>query len=397
MRGKAIQFGAGSIGRGFMGQLFHESGLEVVFVDVSDAVVAELNARREYSLYIVGSDAQKKQISNVRGIGSMHAEAIADEIASAQIVCTAVGANALQHIALQIAMGISRRYQQSGEPLNILICENLANSAEVLRNAVATNLPVAHREEILVRTGFVRAVVSRMVPVPTAAEREIDLLAIRAESYKHLPVDGRAVVGTLPPIIGVEAIPNFGAQVERKLYLHNCAHAVLGYLGTEAGYIYGYEALHDPAISALLREILDGNANALAAKYYFTPTEDAETKIYIEDLLTRFDNRELGDTCRRLARDPIRKLAPDDRLIGAARLCEHTNVPFDGLAKAIGSALRYVDANDPSAVTLQTMLHEVGFAATLEGVSSIQQDETLFPMVRRMYEYHPRDRASGRA
>ena len=386
MRGKAIQFGAGNIGRGFTSQLFHESGMEVVFVDVSQAVVTELNARREYPLHIVGNDAETKQISRVRAVDAGDVEAVAEEIPGAEIVCTAVGANALQYIAPAIALGLIMRYERSGEPLNILICENLINAAEVLHNAVSSHLPPAHREEILARTGFVQAVVSRMVPIPTEAERERDLLAIRAESYKLLPVDGHAIIGTLPPIIGVEPVPNFTAQVESKLYLHNCAHAVLGYLGHEAGYTFGYEALRDTRTMRLLHDILDRNAEALAAKYGFGQAENAQTKLYIADLLTRFDNRELGDTCRRLARDPIRKLAPDDRLIGAARLCEQHKVPVEGLATAIGSALRYSVIDDPSAVLLQEMLRESGLTATLARVCDIHQDEPLFDLVQQSYD-----------
>ncbi|HPP75292.1 MAG TPA: mannitol-1-phosphate 5-dehydrogenase, partial [Armatimonadota bacterium] len=49
---KAVQFGAGNIGRGFIGQLFHESGYEVVFVDVVPDVVRLLNEQRCYTLRI---------------------------------------------------------------------------------------------------------------------------------------------------------------------------------------------------------------------------------------------------------------------------------------------------------------------------------------------------------
>jgi mannitol-1-phosphate 5-dehydrogenase len=40
---KAVMYGAGNIGRGFIGQLFSESGYHVVFIDIADSVVDRLN------------------------------------------------------------------------------------------------------------------------------------------------------------------------------------------------------------------------------------------------------------------------------------------------------------------------------------------------------------------
>src|SRR5262249_1569730 len=157
----------------------------------------------------------------------------------------------------------------------------------------------------------------------TEAERRADPLAIRVEAYKRLPVDGTAVVGALPSLVGVETVDNFEAYVERKLYVHNCAHAVLGYLGHIAGHTYGYEALRDSRMASLLRGGVDETGEALIRKHGFTPEERAA---HVADLLDRFQNEDLGDTCRRLARDPLRKLAPEDRLTGAARLCESQGI-----------------------------------------------------------------------
>jgi mannitol-1-phosphate 5-dehydrogenase len=213
-----------------------------------------------------------------------------------------------------------------------------------------------------------------MVPLQTEADRADDPLAIRVEAYKRLPVDANAVVGELPPIGGVETVANFEAHVERKLYTHNCAHAVLGYLGHAAGCAYGYEALRDAAIAAQLQAVLQETGEALIRKHGFAPDAHAA---YVADLLARFQNEDLGDTCRRLARDPLRKLAPDDRLVGAARLCESQGIEPASLAAMIGVALRYEDADDPGACALQRLLRAEGREETLRRVCGILPDEPL--------------------
>ncbi|MCS6775241.1 MAG: mannitol-1-phosphate 5-dehydrogenase [Chloroherpetonaceae bacterium] len=382
MRGTAVQFGAGNIGRGFIAQLFHESGLEVVFVDVASDLVEAINARGAYTIQIVGREAQQVRITGVRAIHGQDRERVAAEIAQAEIVCTAVGAGALPHIAPALASGLLARHQRSAPPLNVLLCENLHNAATRFRDMVAVHLPEPLRAPVLAQTGFVQTVVARMVPTLTAEERAADPLSIRVEAYKRLPADAHAVVGTFPPIVGVELVDNFPAWEARKLYTHNCAHAVIGYLGHRAGYVYGHEALRDPRITALLDRVMQETGNALIAQYGFHPQEHAA---HVADLMERFRNESLGDTCQRLARDPIRKLAPGDRLVGAARLCEAQGIVPDALAAVIACALRYADPDDPSAPALQKMIREKGLHETLHQVSGIEPQE---PLAARIHAYY---------
>ena len=383
MRGTAVQFGAGNIGRGFLAQLFHESGLEVVFVDIAPAIVEALNTRGAYEIEIVGPGATRVPIDNVRAVSGRDMVQVAEEIAAAEIVCTAVGANVLPYIAPAIAAGLEARSNRHGAPINILLCENLHDASRVLREAVAACLPEERRDALLANAGFVHAVVSRMVPVQTEADRTLDPLAVRVEAYKRLPVDASAIVGEFPAIAGIEPVPDFEAHVERKLYTHNCAHAVLGYLGHAAGHEYGYQALRDPRIAALLHAVLDETGQALIRKHGLDPEEH---RAHVEDLLVRFQNEGLGDTCRRLARDPIRKLAPDDRLIGSARLCESQEVVPRALAWAIVAALQYEDAQDPAAVELQRQLRDIGREATLRRVCGIAPTENLALLIEEAVE-----------
>ena len=377
---RAVQFGAGNIGRGFIAQLFHESGFDVTFVDVVEPVVARINADGAYTIRIVGPGAADVRIDRINAIHGTDRDGVASAVASCAIACTAVGAGALKYVAPNLAAGLARRLAMGAPPLNVLVCENLHEAGKVLRDLVAANLPADIRDACLAGTGFVQAVVSRMVPIQTPDPH--DPLTVRVEAYKRLPVDANAVVGTLPDIVGVEPVTSFAAHEARKLFTHNCAHAALGYLGWLNGVEYGYEALETPKVRRILDQALDETGSALVQRFGFDPGEHRE---HVADLLARFANRELGDTCYRLARDPLRKLAPSDRLVGAARLCEECGVRTDALACIIASALRFSATDDPSAVQLQQMLREQGTENVLKSVCGIAHDEDLGAAIIREY------------
>jgi mannitol-1-phosphate 5-dehydrogenase len=350
-----------------------------VFVDVSQNLLNAINSRREYAIEIVGASPDRALVSNVRAVDGRDSAAVAREIANCSVACTAVGAGALRYVAPNLAAGLLRRHREGGGPLNVLICENLHGANHILKDLVADCLPEVERDAILAKTGFVQAVVSRMVPLQKS---DGDPLAVRVEAYKLLTIDGRALVGNLPDISGVQPVDNFVAYEDRKLYTHNCAHATLGYLGCERGIELACDALKNPEVSGILRGVLHETSKALVKKHGFDP---AVQNAHVEDLLQRFANRDLGDTCFRLARDPLRKLAPEDRLVGAARLCEELGVETGYLSEVIGSALRFNSPDDSSSVELQARIASTGVETVVKEVCGIRPDEPLGIQVLNAY------------
>jgi mannitol-1-phosphate 5-dehydrogenase len=174
----------------------------------------------------------------------------------------------------------------------------------------------------------------------------------------------------------------FSAYVERKLYIHNAAHAILGYLGYRRGHQYGYEALVDVQIRTVLNQALDESSRALVAEHGLDPLA---TQVHVQDLLARFANRALADPIDRLARDPLRKLRQDDRLVGAARLAERHGVEPEGLATGIAAALAYDNPDDEHAVELQARLAERGLDGVLDSLCHIGKDEHLAALIRGRY------------
>lgn len=123
-------YGAGNIGRGFIGKTFSDSGYEVVFIDINSTVIDRLNADREYPVTIAAAEGYyDEEVQHVRGVNGMNMEELAEEIATADVMATAVGVNILPRVAAPIAKGLELRWQRGVEnPLNIIICENMLDA-----------------------------------------------------------------------------------------------------------------------------------------------------------------------------------------------------------------------------------------------------------------------------
>jgi len=377
---RAVIFGAGNVGRGFLGQLFSESGYRVVFVDIDEPLIHALATDCHYTLRLVDNESQRDlTIGPVTGLLASDTEAVADVISEASIGATAVGARALEHVAPTLAAGIVRRAaREVRQPLNIIVCENLKGAATILCDMVSTHLDEAQREYLRSHVGFVNTVIGRMVPELSESLRAENPSLIIAEPYKELPVDAQGFVGPVPEIVGMEAHDGFELYTARKLYLHNAGHAILGYLGYRRGHVYGYEALADPAIRGVLEAALDESARGIAGRY---GADLSWLQAHVADLMRRFDNRALGDPVVRLARDPLRKLAPEDRLVGAARLAEAAHVWPENLAWGIAGALAYDEPSDPMAVRLVDRVTNEGVSSVMEDVAGIRASEPLGELV----------------
>lgn len=380
----ALMFGAGNVGRGFLGQLFSESGYGVIFVDIDEPLIAALNARRGYTIRLVEDDwAEEVTVAPVQALHAEETSAVARALAEANLAATAVGVRALPHIAPLVAAGVARRAEEGvPAPLNIIVCENLKDAAAIFRRMVGDHLPAARHAYLQTHVGFVDTVIGRMVPPPTPQMRAQDPSLIVVEPYKELPVDRRGFVGPVPEIVGLEPTDDFAFYVARKLYIHNCGHAMLGYLGHLRGHDFGTQALEDAAIRPLLERALAESKHGIAAAHGVDP---ARLETYIGDVTRRLANHALGDTIFRLAHDPLRKLGPEDRLVGAARLVEKAEGTPDALSWGIAGGYCFDDANDPLAVTLQQRMDVEGLDAVLADVSGIEPDEPLAALVRERY------------
>ena len=234
----AVLFGAGCVGRGFLGQLLSESGYTLTFVEIDEPLIAALNARRAYTLRLMENDrCEDLVISAARTLYSRADETLVTALSETSLVTTAVGVRSLPDIAPLIAAGIVRRAERDvTEPLNILSCWNMQDSSGTFKAMVLAHVPIPLHAYTEAHICFVDVVIGRTIPRPTPEMREADCSYIISYTYKKLPVNRSRFVGPLPEIAGLLPTDDFTAYIERKLYLHNCGHAILGYLGYQRGH-----------------------------------------------------------------------------------------------------------------------------------------------------------------
>lgn len=375
---KAVQFGAGNIGRGFIGALLSQSGYHVVFADVVEAVINKVNEDKGYTVHIMDVECEEQKIENISGVNSTKPEAI-DEIATADIVTTAVGLVILPRIAPTIAAAIEKRMEMGvKEPMNMIACENAIRGTSQLRKAVYENLSEEGKAFADEYVGFPDCAVDRIVP-PVRIENSIDVVV---ERYFEWDVEKSGFKGEIPEITGMTLVDDLMAYIERKLFTLNTGHCITAYLGTLRQIPTIDQAIADEEIYAIVSAAMKESGAGLIKKHGFDADKHAA---YIEKIIGRFKNPHLKDDVTRVGREPLRKLSPTDRLIKPLMTAAGYGLPVDHMLVGVGAALHYNNPEDKQSVELQDKIKANGVKATVAEITGIE-DERIIDAIVAEYE-----------
>ncbi|MBH2653818.1 MULTISPECIES: mannitol-1-phosphate 5-dehydrogenase [Serratia] len=367
---KALHFGAGNIGRGFIGKLLADAGVEVTFADVNQTVLDLLNSRKSYSVHVVGEQERVERVNNVSAVNS-GSEAAAALIAEADLVTTAVGPQILAKIAGTIAKGLVLRHQQGNvQPLNIIACENMVRGTSQLKQHVFAALPQDEQAWVEQHVGFVDSAVDRIVPPADSS----DPLEVTVETFSEWIVDQTQFKGQPPAIAGMELTDNLMAFVERKLFTLNTGHAITAYLGQRAGLQTIRDAILEPAIRRVVKGAMEESGAVLIKRYGFDADKHAA---YINKILGRFENPYLHDDVERVGRQPLRKLSAGDRLIKPLLGTLEYGLPHANLIQGIAAAMSYRSEQDPQAQELAELLNTLGPKAALAQISGLPAESEV--------------------
>ncbi|HET6826808.1 MAG TPA: mannitol-1-phosphate 5-dehydrogenase [Amnibacterium sp.] len=385
---KAVHFGAGNIGRGFVGQLLHESGYEVVFADVADALIDALRVADSYTVHEIGATGRTHVVTDFRAVNSRTEEgALIEEIASADVVTTAVGPRVLPFVAPVIARGIQRRIEAGddvdGERLAVFACENAINATDGLKALVRAALPEALADALDATAVFANTAIDRIVPAqdPDAG------LDVTLEPFFEWVIDRSPFDGEPPAITGVHWVDDLAPFIERKLFTVNTAHATAAYHGFQRGIHAITDAMTDPEIRAEVEAAIGETRSLLVAKFGL---DEAEQRAYGEKILGRLSNPELPDTVERVGRGPLRKLSRSERFIGPASQLAERGMPRDALLRAIAAALAFDVPEDAESVELQAILAREEPDGAVTVLTGIEPAHSLFPDLLPLFQARAR-------
>lgn len=375
---KAVHFGAGNIGRGFVACFLHNSGYEVVFADVMDKVVDQLNEQPEYKVIEVGTEGTTENvITNYRAINSKtHHNELVDEIATADVVTCSVGPNILKFIAPAIAQGIQKRSEDL-RPLAVIACENMIDATSALEDHIKDhkNTPPETLDTHSQRARYANSAIDRIVP----AQEPDAGLNVKLEKFYEWVVEQQPFEGEHPSIDGINWVDNLQPFIERKLYTVNTGHATAAYHGYNRRKRTVYDALQDKEILAEVKKALANTSDLIVTK--FETTED-EQAAYVKKIISRIGNPHLEDAVERVGRAPIRKLGRKERFIGPAAALAELGKDCTGLLDAAEMTLRFQNVEgDEESAELAKKMATMDADGIVSEVCGLQKSEKLYPMM----------------
>ena len=392
MNQKILIWGAGKIGRGFLGDLFHQAGYQLVFVDRNKQVVETLNNRLSYTVFYCGSDRQCTDV-RVSGYTALHMpeqDAIIEQLDDCSLVAVAVPVEGLQGVAEFLYAAIKQRMTaHPDKTLDIICCVNAFDPAQKLRDILNTRLASDEKAYCDKHFGFVSALTWRLAIEPDDEQRARDPLAVVTNGYPELPVNKNAFLGGLPPVNGLAFTDNLPEMELRKYYTYNMLHSLYAYMGYFRGHTLAYESIADPVVMQTARGALDEIGQTLMQTCGFTQDD---TDKWNKAALKQLDNPTIKDTLVRLGADTSRKLGRNERLIGPALLCKDHGVWPYYLTKVIAHAFLFEPEADARSQMVSEYARVYGVKEAAKRYCGLENEPELLELIRLHY-----DRASADA
>ncbi len=365
---KVLHFGAGNIGRAFIGRTIFQSGYDLTFTDVNENLINSLNDCKNYKVKLVGYNYEKIiHVNNFRAI-YLNSPDLLKIISNVGLITTAVGVSSLKKIAFILAEGIILKIKlKSIIPLNIIACENKTQASSFLKNLIYKIISLKYHQYLNKYIGFVDCSIDTIVPSTLSFEK--NNLSLIAENFKEWIVNKKQFKGDIPKIIDMTRSDDLMSFIDRKILTLNTGHAIAAYLGWTKKYTTIYESIQDHDIKNIVQSAMEESGLTLIKKYNF---DKKMHFFYIKNILTRFKNPFLIDNVERIARNPLQKLSENERLIKPLLSAKKYDLPYHNLTKGIAAALCYKNKNDLESIKMNDLIKTLGVEKTLNQISNLQ-------------------------
>jgi len=381
----AVIWGAGKIGRGFIGDLFSRSGYQITFVDSDEKLTEELGAQGSYTVYNLKSENNQEKII-IDGFRILHIgeePEIQKTLMESRIMAVAVFPGAFEDTAEEIAAHIEqRRLNSAVPPLDIILCANIHHPEPQFRKFIQSFLSEEGRKYLEKNVGIAESLIIRMAVDPTDEMKKEDPFVVMTNGYPTLTVDKTALKNSPPEVEGIRLTENINAEEIRKMYTYNMVHAVYAYLGNLKKLTTVIQAIRDEEIQSAAAGALEEVSLALQKEYGFS---EEEMDRWNREVLENMANPILRDTISRVGGDPKRKLQNQDRLIGPALLCRRNGIMPWYLSLAAAGGYLFNNPDDGSAAEIQDYLKVYDIKAAVRRFSEIVYEADLVQQISEKY------------
>jgi mannitol-1-phosphate 5-dehydrogenase len=362
-----VVIGAGRIACGQLAPALMSHGHDVVLVSRTPQSAAHLGCA-DYELRL--SDGRERfthRVAPREVICVGDTSRIKAALADADVVVTAVLPSALPAVAERLAPILAARL----DPLPVLCLDNVCHGARRLRCLLVDAAADRSQARRLARHHCGGVLAARIVTHRRWCPRSNRLIFI-GDRVDDLIVDAEA-----PPAIAqlphATVTDELDAHVLRKLYTFSAGHVAAAYLGSLKGYRYIHAAVRDPEIRRIVYGAIEEGRLGVAA--LFGPTL-AGSESLADEVLARLDNAHLEDQVDRVGRDPRRKLAASDRILGAARAAEAAGVFPENLLTVAAAALCYWEGPTVP-LSLPVQIADAGIERVVRSVCALESTDRL--------------------
>lgn len=335
--------GAGKTGRGFVGRLLAEAGEPVLYIEKNEALVQAMADAGQFTVHFFGGRREAFTVDNFQITTWDKAD-----LTGIELILVAVGGTNLPDVGKALAEKLPE-----DSSVRIITCENASHPSQTVKDAMGRpDMPVSEA------TVFCTTI-------------EAEGLDIRSENYPKLQCSADSLQGYVPPVESITPVEGFGNFLTRKLFTYNAASCIIAYLGWLKGYTSYGEAANDPEILAKLDQNYAVTGRVLCKVFGYTKEDQAQFAALSRE---KFTNLEIADTIERNAREPHRKLGPEERIVGPLKLIAAQGEDVSVLVETAAAMLLYDSDRETRWKELRAACSD---AELLENIAGLAPEDPL--------------------